>query len=52
MTAEQLNDAIQNMHSGNKFKQMVVYIEACESGSMFDDKLPSDINGECKRVRS
>lgn len=47
MTAEQLNDAIQNMHSQNKFKQMVLYIEACESGSMFNDKLPSDINGEC-----
>jgi len=44
MTAEQLNDAIQNMHSQNKFKQMVLYIEACESGSMFNDKLPSDIN--------
>ena len=34
---------------GNKdvvstFLQMVIYIEACESGSMFDDLLKTDIN--------
>ena len=26
-------------------KQMVLYIEACESGSMFDKILPNNING-------
>ena len=26
------------------FLQMVIYIEACESGSMFDDLLKTDIN--------
>ena len=26
--------------------QMVFYVEACESGSMFEDLLPKDINGK------
>lgn len=34
------------MHSKNQYKQMVVYVEACESGSMFADLLPTDINGK------
>lgn len=52
LTAQQLNQAIQSMHSQNKFKQMVVYIEACESGSMFDGLLPTDINGETSVIRT
>ena len=27
---------------------MVLYIEACESGSMFDGLLPDNINGELR----
>lgn len=33
------------MHSNNKYKEMVFYIEACESGSMFNQhKLSTNIN--------
>ena len=32
------------MHSQKKFKQMVLFVEACESGSMFVD-LSSTDNG-------
>ncbi|XP_057317054.1 legumain-like [Hydractinia symbiolongicarpus] len=43
--ASDLKDAITYMHENKKYKQMVFYIEACESGSMFDrHKLPSNIN--------
>ncbi|WP_395239558.1 C13 family peptidase, partial [Salmonella sp. s54412] len=31
------------MHKKNKYKKMVLYIEACEAGSMFSGKLPDDI---------
>jgi len=31
------------MHDNHKYKQMVIYIEACESGSMLEN-LPNDIN--------
>lgn len=33
--ADQLNDAINKMHSKGMYEQLVFYIEACESGSMF-----------------
>jgi len=32
------------MHDNNMYKEMVIYIEACESGSMFDNLLPANIN--------
>lgn len=32
------------MHSNNQYQEMVLYIEACESGSMFDKILRTDIN--------
>ncbi|GAB1608010.1 legumain-like [Argonauta hians] len=41
--ASQLHSAIMNMHTQKKYKEMVFYIEACESGSMFPG-LPKDIN--------
>jgi legumain len=41
--AKDLNKTITEMHTQKKYKQMVIYIEACESGSMLDT-LPSDIN--------
>ncbi len=46
LTAEELNNAIKSMHSKSQYKQMVVYVEACEAGSMFSTDLPTDINGE------
>jgi len=36
--------AIQLMHSRNMYNKMVVYIESCESGSMFNNLLPKNIN--------
>ena len=33
--AKDLNAAIQYMYAQKKYRQMVIYIEACESGSMF-----------------
>nr|XP_043903921.1 legumain [Solea senegalensis] len=40
---EDLQQTIKYMHDNKKYKQMVFYIEACESGSMMKD-LPADIN--------
>ncbi|XP_076013538.1 legumain [Genypterus blacodes] len=40
---EDLQAAIQYMRKNNKYKKMVFYIEACESGSMMT-KLPADID--------
>lgn len=40
--ARNLSDAIVTMHKDGRFGKMVVYIEACESGSMFDDGLLPD----------
>ena len=31
------------MHQNNKYNQLVFYLEACESGSMFNTLLPSNI---------
>jgi len=41
--ARTLNQAIQQMHEQNKYQKMVFYIEACESGSMFNKLLPDNI---------
>ena len=43
LKATDLNKAIKNMYDNKKYKNMVFYVEACESGSMFQD-LPADIN--------
>ncbi|XP_073434233.1 legumain [Dendrobates tinctorius] len=40
---EDLNATIKYMYENKKYKQMVLYIEACESGSMMNH-LPSNIN--------
>lgn len=44
LMATQLSGAIKAMAAENKFRKMVLYIEACESGSIFDGLLPDDIN--------
>ncbi|KAH7830550.1 putative Vacuolar-processing enzyme [Monocercomonoides exilis] len=41
--AKDFIDTIVNMSKLNKFKKMLIYIEACYSGSMFEDLLPSNI---------
>lgn len=40
--AKDLNAALQNMHAKKMYSQLVFYVEACESGSMFP-QLPADI---------
>jgi legumain len=42
--AKDLNTTITKMFTGKKYKQMVIYIEACESGSMLENILPNNIN--------
>jgi len=42
MHATELVGALQKMSDSSMYKELVFYLEACESGSMFED-LPSDI---------
>jgi len=44
LKATDLNKAIKEMHEANKFNKMVLYVEACESGSMFKGLLSEDMN--------
>jgi legumain len=44
LTVKQLTDAITKLHNENRYAQLVFYVEACESGSMFKDVLPNNIN--------
>ncbi|XP_013404249.1 legumain-like [Lingula anatina] len=42
--AKALNKALNDMYDKKKFAKMVLYIEACESGSMVANLLPKNIN--------
>lgn len=42
--AKDLNNALKNMYEQNKYEKMVLYIEACYSGTMFDKYLPKNHN--------
>lgn len=42
--AKDLITTIHEMHDSQKYGKLVLYIEACESGSMFDTILPNNIN--------
>ena len=42
--AKDLISTLKSMASAKKFHQLVFYLEACESGSMFDGLLPNNIN--------
>jgi len=44
LTAKDLNKTIQYMYSNKMYGKLVFYIEACESGSMFENLLPNNIN--------
>ncbi|XP_039683768.1 vacuolar-processing enzyme [Medicago truncatula] len=37
-------DALKKKHDAKSYKKMVIYMEACEAGSMFEGLLPNDIN--------
>ena len=41
--ADELADAFNVMHEKKMYKELVFYLEACHSGSMFDKELPDDI---------
>ncbi|XP_015367844.1 PREDICTED: legumain-like [Diuraphis noxia] len=42
--ADELNNAFNRMHGNKTYKKMLLYVEACESGSMFDDILSENTN--------
>jgi legumain len=42
--ADQLMNALQNMHDKKMYKKLVFYLEACYSGSMFLNILPENLN--------
>jgi len=42
--ADELNDALKTMHNKGMYKQLVFYLEACHSGSMFENLLSSELN--------
>jgi len=42
--AKELNAALRAKAAANGFRQLVFYVEACESGSIFEDQLPANIS--------
>ncbi|CAL0323251.1 unnamed protein product [Lupinus luteus] len=42
--ANQFLDVLKRKHDANGYKKMVMYIEACDAGSMFEGLLPNDMN--------
>jgi len=44
MHSKELIQALTTANQKGLFRQLVFYLEACESGSMFEKKLPSNIN--------
>jgi len=44
MTVKTLNDSLISMYRNGRFAQLTFYLEACESGSMFEKVLPTNIN--------
>lgn len=44
LKASDLIAALQYMHTNNMYKSLLFYLEACESGSMFENLLPANIN--------
>lgn len=44
LKARELNEALKKMHTQKKFAKLTFYVEACESGSVFNKLLPKDIN--------
>lgn len=42
--ADHLNDALMYMYQHNMYNKLVFYLESCESGSMFNNMLPNNID--------
>ena len=43
ITTEQMQDALKDLHANHRYDKLAFFLEACESGSVFDT-LPSDLN--------
>lgn len=50
LTVKQLNDVLVWMHKNKKYSQLTFYLEACESGSMFEEVLRSDMDSKFQRI--
>ncbi|KAI6232026.1 Legumain [Aphelenchoides besseyi] len=44
LTVKELNNALKDMYKNDRYNQLTFYLEACESGSMFKNVLPKNIN--------
>uniref|UniRef100_T1K7A7 legumain n=1 Tax=Tetranychus urticae TaxID=32264 RepID=T1K7A7_TETUR len=44
LSSHDLNEALVYMHENKMYGKLVFYLEACESGSMFENILPDNIN--------
>ncbi|KAJ0504264.1 putative legumain protein [Helianthus annuus] len=44
MYANDLNEVLKQKHASGTYKSLVFYLEACESGSIFDGLLPQGLN--------
>jgi len=44
MTTKQLIDGLNKLHDTKKFAKLTIYVESCESGSLFKDQLKPNIN--------
>ncbi|KAI3727504.1 hypothetical protein L6452_16120 [Arctium lappa] len=44
LVANDLIEVLKKKHAMGTYKEMVLYIEACESGSMFEGMMPEDLN--------
>ncbi|XP_068202256.1 legumain-like [Palaemon carinicauda] len=43
LMADEFAATVTSMHEAGKYKEMLIYIEACESGSMFEDLYPASL---------
>lgn len=50
--ARTLQDTLLDMYHKNRYDKLVMYIEACESGSMFEDLLPDNLNSKFDKIIS
>ncbi|KAL7611106.1 hypothetical protein Lser_V15G09720 [Lactuca serriola] len=44
LVAKDLIEVLKKKHDMGTYKEMVIYLEACESGSIFEGMLPEDLN--------
>ncbi|KER22437.1 hypothetical protein T265_14859 [Opisthorchis viverrini] len=47
--ATELNDTLAYMYSKKKYNKLVLYVDACYSGSMFEDVLPTNMGSKWRK---